>query len=151
MAHFNKGGGEFAPFGKNNFLRSTQPGSYLLDSYTVASSTFPTETIDGFTQKILNPGEVMAKITSGPEAGKIGVFQAEATDGRQTPANIVGVNKPHVPVQLNDRDVEVGVVYIGSLVQAWCTERAADGSRVPLTNATADALRGTKGLQINFK
>lgn len=151
MAHFNKGGGEYAPFGKNNFLRSTQPGSFLTESYTVGTETFPVEQIDGHDQKVLIPGEAMAKVTSGPDAGKIAPFQAGATDGREDPANLVGVNKPHVPVQLNDRDVEVGVVYIGSLVQAWCTERDATGARVPLTNATADALRGTKGLQINFK
>lgn len=151
MAHFSKGGGEYAPFGHKNFLRSTQPGSYLTESYTASSAATPVEVIDGFDQKQLFPGEAMAKITSGPEAGKTGPYQAGAADGRGDLANLVGVNKPYVPVQLNDRDVEVGVVYIGSLVQAWCTERDASGARIPLANATADALRGTKGLDIVFK
>lgn len=68
-----------APFGKNVFLRSTQDIKTV--SWTVAKDTIPLITIDGFSgQRVLQPGTVMAKITSGPDAGKIGPFQAAGTD-----------------------------------------------------------------------
>lgn len=74
MASFTAGGVARTPFGKNVFLRSTQDVKY--ESYTIAASTVALETIDGTTgQKILQSGEVMAKITSGDDAGKIGPFQ----------------------------------------------------------------------------
>ena len=79
MPSFDKGGGARTPFGKNEFLRSTQ--DVKTDSFTCAQSGVPTETIDGYDQKVLQPGTVMAKITSGPDAGKIGVFD------RGTPTN----------------------------------------------------------------
>lgn len=67
------------PFGKNEFLRSTQDIKTI--SRTVASSTIPAETIDGYTgQKVLQPGTVMATITVGPDAGKIGPFQGAGTN-----------------------------------------------------------------------
>lgn len=65
------------PFGRNEYLRSTQ--DIKTDSYTVAASTLPALTIDGFAgQKVLQPGTVMAKITSGGDNGKIGPFQRGA-------------------------------------------------------------------------
>lgn len=67
------------PFGKNEFLRSTQDIKTI--SRTVAASTIPAETIDGYTgQKVLQPGTVMAVITVGAEAGKIGPFQGAGTN-----------------------------------------------------------------------
>lgn len=63
------------PFGKNVFLRSTQ--DIKTNSYTVDASTVPLQTIDGWAnQRVLQPGTVMAKITSGAGTGKIGPFQA---------------------------------------------------------------------------
>lgn len=71
------------PFGKNEFLRSTQDIKTI--SRTVAASTIPAETIDGYTgQKVLQPGTVMATITVGPDAGKIGPFQGAGTNEVQT-------------------------------------------------------------------
>ena len=67
------------PFGRNVFLRSTQDVKTV--SWTVAKDTVPSVTIDGNQgQKVLQPGTVMAKITSGPDTGKIGPFQAAGTD-----------------------------------------------------------------------
>ncbi|QEM40911.1 MAG: scaffolding protein [Phage AS32] len=150
MASFTKGGDGPDPFGSNEYLRSTQ--DVKKESYTVAASTVALETVNGVAdQKILKPGEVMAKITSGPEAGKVGPFQAAATDGRQTAANIVGLNDTFLPWQLLERDVEIAVTYEATAVQGWCTERDAAGARVTLTNTTADAMRGTKGLDVMFK
>lgn len=151
MADFVAGGAARTPFGKNQYLRSTQDVKF--ESYTVAKSTVPTETIDGSSQKVLQAGEVMAKITSGPDAGKIGPFQNDVsvTDGRQTAANIVGINDTFLPWQLLDRDVEVAVAYEATAVQGWCFERNAAGARIALSNTTADACRGVKGLDIHFK
>jgi len=149
MAHFNKGGAGPDPFGSNEYLRSTQ--DVKKEHYTVSAASVALEEVNGVAdQKILMPGEVMAKITSGPEAGKIGPFQAGATDGRQTAANIVGLEDTFLPWQLLERDVEVAVAYECTAVQGWCTERDASGARIPLTNATADAMRGVKNLDVLF-
>lgn len=148
MPSFNKGGGQRAPFGSREYLRSTQ--DVKKESATFAAASLPTETIDGVVQKVLLPGEVLAKITSGADAGKVGVFQAAATDGRQTAANIVGINDTWLPWQLMEHDTEVAYAYEASAVQAWCTERDASGVRVALTNTTADLMRGLKKLHILF-
>ena len=150
MPSFEKGGAARTPFGNNEYLRSTQDVKF--ESYTVAASTVPARTIDGNAgQKILKPGTVMAKITSGGEAGKIGPFQAGATDGRQTLANIVGLNDTFLPWQLIHRDVEVACAYEATAVQGWCIELDAAGLEIVLTNTTADAMRSVKGLDIMFK
>lgn len=150
MADFVKGGQNLRPpFGVNEYLRSTQDVKF--ESYTVAKGSIPATTIyDGTPQKILDRGVVMAKITSGPDAGKVGPFQTGATDGRQTLDNIVGLNDTFLPWQLLERDVEIGVTYECTAVQGWCKELIADGTSVALTNATADAMRGTKGVDIRF-
>lgn len=155
MAHFNKPTQtNSTPFYKNRYRRSNV--GIKIESYTLAASTVTAETVKDGTgveteTKVLQSGETLAKITSGPEIGKVGPFQAGATDGRQTAANIVGINDTFAPWQLNERDIEVGVVYDGTLVQPWCFERDATGKRITLTNTTADAMRGTKGLDITFK
>lgn len=71
------------PIGRNVYLRSTQ--DVKTDSRTFAASTVPAVTIDGHTgQKVLQPGTVLALITSGPDAGKVGPFQDGGTDEVQT-------------------------------------------------------------------
>lgn len=150
MASFTKGGAGPDPFGSNEYLRSTQ--DVKKESYTLAASTVPLETVNGVAnQKLLKPGEVLAKITSGPEAGKVGPFQAGVTDGREAVANIVGLNDTFLPWQLLERDVEVAATYEATAVQGWCFERDAAGARITLTNTTADAMRGVKGLDVMFK
>lgn len=143
MPSFDKGGGTRTPFGKNEYRRSTQDLKY--DSFTMAASGIPAETIDGYTdQKVLQPGTLIAKITSGPDAGKVGVFDSGATDGREVAANLVGVDDTFLAWQLMDRDVEIAVCYEGTLKQAWCFEYVA-GVRTALTNATRDALVAAMG------
>lgn len=152
MSTFVKGGSVSTPFGKNEYLRSTNPKPRF-ESYTCAKSSVPAQTIDGNPgQKILQPGTVMAKITSGADAGKIGPFSAQATDGRQTLANIVGLNDTFLPWQLIERDVEVAVAYDTTMaVQAWCFEYNATNVRIALTNTTAAGMLGLKALNVNFK
>lgn len=127
-----------ATFGKNQYLRSTKGVKY--ESYTCAAGGVPATTVDGNSLKVLQPGEVIAKITSGGDSGKVGVFQASVTDGRQTTSNIVGINDTFLPWQLNQRDVEISVVYDAAVVQGWCFERDAAGARISLTNTTRDAI-----------
>lgn len=146
--------GNSVPEYKNQYLRSTNPKPRF-ESATVAASAVASETIDGETRKVLQSGEVLARITSGPEIGKVGPFQASATDGRADVANIVGVNDTYEPWRLlpqegSAQDVEVGYVYDGTCVQGWCFERNAAGARIPLTDATANALRGAKHVHILF-
>lgn len=150
MAAFTKGGGNRTPFGSNEYLRSTK--DVKTESYTFAASTgIPTETIDGVSQKVLKPGEIIAKITSGGDSGKVGVFMAGVTDGRQTLANIVGINDTWLPWQLMEHDNEIAVAYECAAVQAWCIERDAGGLRIALTNTTAAAMVAQKSLSVIFK
>jgi hypothetical protein len=150
MASFTKGSGNTTPFGRKEFLRSVR--DVKTDSFTLAASTVPARTIDGVAgQKILQPGTAMAKITSGPDAGKVGPRQAGVTDGRQTDANLVGLDMTFLPWQTMDRDVEISVVYEGTVVQAWCTELDAAGVEIALSNTVADALNNEKSLSIQFR
>jgi hypothetical protein len=150
MPDFQGGPGFATPFGRNVFLRSTR--HLLVEHYTFAKSAIPAVTVDTFAnQKVLQPGTVIAKITSGGDSGKVGVFASTATDGRQTLTNIVGLCNTFLPWQLIERDVEIAVLYGCVAVQAWCFEFGAADARVALTNTTADAMRGTKGLHILFK
>jgi hypothetical protein len=148
MSTFVKPSGNLTPFGRNEFLRSVK--ELVTESYTVAKSVVPSVTIDGYAQKILQPGTVMAKITSGGDSGKIGPFQADATDGRQTLTNIVGLELTFLPWQLLERDVEVSVVKKAHCVQAWCFEYTTAATRIALSTATANAMRGTISLDITF-
>ena len=146
--------GDQPPIGVNNFLRSTQPGSYLTDSRTVAKGSYPTEVGTTTGQKYLQKGEIIAKITSGADSGKFGVFSTDTvgvTDGRSDPANIVGINNSYYPYQLMDRDVEVAVVYAGAVVQANVTVRDATGARIPIPNATVTTLEARKDLDLTWK
>lgn len=88
----------------------------------------------------------VAETTPGSPATLTGA----ATDGRGDLANLVGINDTFLPWQLLERDVEISVVVQATAVQAWCFELSAAGLFIPLTNATANALRGGKRLQIQF-
>jgi hypothetical protein len=149
MSTFIKGNLPRTPFGRNEFLRSTK--DVATESYTCAASTVPAQTIDGFpNQKILQPGTVMAKLTSGADSGKVGPFQAGVSDGRQTLTNIVGIDLTFLPWQLIERDVEISAVTDALVVQAWCFEMDAGGNLIPLSNATAAAMIAQKRLTMNF-
>jgi hypothetical protein len=77
MSTFVKGGGAKTPFGRNEFLRSTDPRPRTT-SYTLASTSWPQVLIDGTYQKIAQPGTVLAKITSGADSGKVGPYSGTA-------------------------------------------------------------------------
>ena len=82
MASFTKGPAWRTPFGVTTFLRSTQ--DVKTESYTLAKDSVPLETIDGVEQRMIHKGELLAKITSGPDAGKVGPYQTGGTDEVQT-------------------------------------------------------------------
>jgi hypothetical protein len=156
MVAFVKGGAAGDIFGVNEYLRSTNPKPRYT-TYTVAKTSVPAVVVpDGSSQRVLQPGTVMAKITSAAgtstaaDVGKTGPFSAAATDGRQTLTNIVGLEETFVPWQLLEEDVEVSVTYNCYAVQAWCFEMNAGSLFVTLTNTTADAMRGLKGMDIHF-
>jgi hypothetical protein len=136
------------PFGKNQYLRSTK--DVKTDSYTMADGGIPTEDIDGDDLKVLQPGTLIAAITSGGDSGKVGVFDSGASDGRQTAANIVGVADTFLPWELNERDAEIAVTYEATCVQAWCFEYVA-GVRTALTNATRDAVVALETNDLHFR
>lgn len=150
MPGFTKGPGYRTPFGKNVPYRSTK--GIRDESYTVARTTVPSVTVDGATTQVLQPGVVLAKITSGGQAGKVGPYTLETgvTDGRQTAANIVGVNKTFLPWQLLDRDVEVAAMQTGTFVQSKCFELNTSGATTALSNTTANSMRSTKTLDCLF-
>ena len=256
---FSKGPGDLRqPFGKNEYRRSDRDLKY--ESYTVSKDAVTAEMIDGVALKVMQSGEVVAKITSGPNKGKVGPFQsggtdevqrlsktgtvtsgglkvshpdiagetaefsvtanaatvqaavnawlagkdaaitvtggpvgttpldftwdddfgldraalvvtvsnaivgggtvaftevtpgaAGATDGREDPDNIVGILDTFLPWELNHRDHHSAVCYEGTVVQGWCFERNAAGLRIPLTDATRDAMRANPSLAHIFK
>lgn len=256
-----------SPWGVNEFLRSTK--NLAFESYTVSAASVPDFVRDGNPgQKELKAGTVMAKITSGPEAGKIGPYcdvssgaaevqtitksgtwtgvggtynvgvtgstdpddtktlAAGATaadlqaalrampsyadtpptvtggplgttaftitfggaldvnvpqltfdgtaltggttpsatvatttpgapgvdDGRDVPANIVGLLLTSVPWQLIHRDVEGSVAYKAEVVQGWCLEMNGAGQFTPLSNTTAAAMQrgGAAGKMVDI-
>lgn len=148
---FTKGPGpDSDSFGPNQFLRSTQ--DIKTRSATLKRDSVPTETINGYTgRRVLQRGEVIAKITSGPNAGGFGPFQAGATDGRADVANIVGITQTYVPWRANVRDVNISVVYEATVHKAWCFERNAAGARIPLSNATATAMARTEATSFLYQ
>lgn len=80
MPNFQKAGAYAPPFGVNEFLRSWE--GVKTESYTIAMDSIPYSTIGGSTvQRVLQPGTVMCKITTGPNAGKIGPFQGVGSAG----------------------------------------------------------------------
>ena len=112
----------------------------------------PESSIDGDTQKILQPGTVVARSTSGADSGKLGVYQATTpTDGRQTAANIVGVADTFLPWELLERDANIAYAYEGTVVQAWCFEYNAAGAQVVLSNTTRDAILALSNVALLFK
>lgn len=136
----------------HNYLRSTHID--LTESYTYSSAAHPEEpeaTGIGTGQKFLQRGEILAKITTGDEAGKVGVFQTGATDGRADVANIVGINNSYTPWQLMERDTEVAAVYGASVVTTNVTIRDASGARVPVDAPTVAATDGRNDLSIIWK
>lgn len=79
MPDFVKGPNWNTPFGKNVYLRSTRGLRTI--SRMVAADLVTAHTIDNWAgQKMLQPGTVMAKVTSGDDVGAIGPYQPASGD-----------------------------------------------------------------------
>lgn len=139
---FQRGPNFRTPFGKNVFLGSTD---FQVESWTVACATVPSETIDGFTQKILRPGQLMAEITGtgggglAADVGKVGPFDTGAGDGRQTKANIRGINNSFLPWQELERDADIGLVYDAYILEGRVHGYEA-GVQKTLTQLVTDSI-----------
>lgn len=73
-----------------------------------------------------------------------GGLTSPATDGRGDPLNIVGINDTFLPWQLRERDVELGVLYAGHVVQSRVLEQNGSGLYVPVSDATVAAMMRNK-------
>jgi hypothetical protein len=150
MSTFIKADATRTPFGKNVWRFSVY--DVKLTSYTCGAGLVPNNmTVDSVATKVLQPGVIMAKATSGVNSGKVGVFQASVADGRQTAANIVGINDTFLPWQLTERDVEIAVAYEATAKQSWCIEHDAAGAQIALSNTTRDAILALPALALLFK
>ena len=111
MAQFSRYNGVI----NNAYLYSTVGNQFA--SYTVSASVV---TADATGNKWLNRGVLMAKITVGAEANKVGPYDANAWDGRQTSTNIVGYNDTFCQLRRATLDVDkdVGVLYRGTVTAA---------------------------------
>lgn len=92
----------------NEYLYSTVGAAF--DSATLAASTV---TADSYSNKVLNKGVVLARITSGTDSGKVGEYDTGASDGRQTSGNIVGISDRWVDVTRGD--AEMAYLYAGTV------------------------------------
>ena len=138
MPSFQLPSGVATPFGRNEFLRSTE--DVKTESYTLAASLWPSVTINTVTgQKVAQPGTILAKATSGPEEGKVGPYQPDSTvpptNGLQTAANVVGILLTFLPWQLMDHDETVSVAYEASVVKDWLLY-LKDGAFIAATGLT---------------
>ncbi|WKW85472.1 capsid decoration protein [Rhodococcus phage Reynauld] len=149
MAHFNPGPGDDSiPFGKNEYRRSTVGLKY--DTVQIFKDAVPEEPGQPG-EKILQSGEVLAKITSGPGKDMWGPYQIDATDGRGDLANVDGVNDTFDAFKLRERNIEAASCYSGTLDQQKCFIRDATGARIELTDAVAEALVAKKHIEITFR
>lgn len=110
--------------------------------------TYDAETSQDVAQAVVTSSLTGTSPTVTPSTTTAGV--AGATDGRGTLANIVGLNNTFLPWQLTERDVEVAVIYTGSVVQANCIELNAASQSIALTNTTAAGMFALKSLDIKF-
>jgi hypothetical protein len=123
-----------------DYLYSTEGTQF--DSYTIDADTVTTT--DDDSEKYLNKGVVLAKITSPAAAsGLVGPYLPTATDGRQLTYNIVGINDTFA--DLSEGDVDAGVLVKGTVRESKIVMGAADGALPPtykelLRTATLDIL-----------
>lgn len=133
-------------------LDNVEPGDLLLGGAATVNAGAITVTFYG--NFIGNPAQMTVDNTN--LTGTLAITTttagvAGALDGRQTAANLVGLNDTYLPWQLLEGDREIAVAYIATAVQGWCFELNAAGARIALQNTTADAMRSVKGMDVTFK
>lgn len=114
--------------------------------------SFTGDTGDDVPNLVFDATDVTGGTTPGAAVTQSQASSPGATDGRGVLTNIVGINETFLPWQLLEYDCEISVAYDSVMaVQAWCFELNAAGVFVPLSNTTADAMRGNKKLNIHFE
>lgn len=160
MASFTKGGAAKTPFGKNVYLRSTR--SLQFNSYTFAANSIPAVTIDGVAgQKVLQPGTVLAKITSGPDSGKVGPFQAAGTadvwtitpggtwSGGTFTITVNGQTTTAIPYNASIATIQAAVQALSSVGSGNMTVGGGPQSTTATTYTSAGNLQGSVTITIN--
>lgn len=109
----------------------------VIKSITIASGVV---TADGDGNRVLYPGTIMGRVTSG---GKYGPYDGSAADGRETVAGILDTF-----VNAKDGDVEAGNLINGFVIE----ERIWVGTSKPgsLSQAVKDALTAS-GLDVKVR
>lgn len=120
----------------NEFLYSMEGRDY--DTKTVSSCP-DVIAEDASGNQFLNKGWVMATITDGTEAGKIGPYDTGATDGRQTAANIVGILDTFCILKSNTQHVDcaAAVLWKGAVTAA---KLIVDGTQGAPSGTVTNAL-----------
>lgn len=124
----------------NEYLFSTVGATF--DGATLADGAVDADA-DG--NRLLQKGTVLADITSGTDSGKVGPYDTEASDGRQTAGNIRGISDKYMDV--TEGDMEVAYLYKG-VVDA---DRVySDGTQGSVSDTVKTALRG-ESIDILFR
>jgi hypothetical protein len=131
----------------NTFTLSATPGGSTLALTTNGSSTYAIKVVESV--RTVQPGVALALITSGDDTGKVGPFDAGASDGRQTSTNVVGILATLVPWQLEYRDVDVAALIHGAVTQSKCTQ-LSEGVFVALTDTVAGYMVAAGATDIIF-
>lgn len=128
----------------NQYLFSTKGSQFT--SKTLSASVVDADA-DG--NKYVNKGTLLAKITVGAEANKVGPYDSGATDGRQTVGNIQGYCNELANLRHgnSDLDKDVPVLYAGTVDES---KVIVDGVKGTVASAVKDACR-TEELQILHK
>lgn len=137
----NSGG--FQPVLTSTTTSVTDPAHFLASEHYMvkrAGATYAASAVAAVNgRKILKRGTFVTKITSGPDIGKYGPYDAGATDGRQTAdANTSGFTLEGL--DLTDGDVIAGHITHGSVLEARVTP-------TPLLAAMKTAIAGRITLQ----
>ena len=151
MASYDEGPNSIETFGVNEYLATTHGLIFTSKTLGTASAAVLDEVIDGSTQRVLQPGLVLARVTAVTgEENKVGPYDTTATDGRQTAANIVGINDTFAPWELLRRDIPVAALVHGRVETAGCIYYLA-GVKTVLSGALADTINALAHLDLSFE
>lgn len=122
---------------------------YLYSTVGVAFSkaTLAQESVDEDDDgnRVLRKGTVLADITSGVNSGKVGPYDSDASDGRETKTNILGICDVRADVTRGDLDV--GYLYRGVVKES---KVYSDGTQGSLDTDVKSAMR-SESIDILFR
>lgn len=135
----------------NEYLYSTVGNRF--NTYTLSLSAVTVSVVSNSMANLkddqgnyyMNKGWLLAKITSGTQNGKVGPYDANATDGRQTSTNVVGFNDTFA--DLSDGDKDVGVLWGGTVNKTKVYAQGTQGD----PGSTIQGYLRTAELDVLFK